>query len=270
MTTIFEPRLIGRNQEVIDANLETWRYAIQVFNELATDWNQTATKISKMWGTPINAKFDIPLFRQLLQEKYGNIEKFIKVYFINADPEYAKFSKRIKIEETLKQTEFPDISGLMATLQKVKEFAIKKITPVVFETYIHQIWNGNVFAICTEIIEEIEKEFTFYTENIRENLVFEIATQLANSLNLLNSLGASILPRDLPPVIEELITCSNTSKRNNELNHYFGEGNYLIQKIIPGHRIKSNISVYTLIKNLSEKEVLELYQQLTGTKNNLK
>ena len=270
MTTIFEPRLIGRNQEAIDANLETWQYAVQVFNELASDWNQTATNISQMWGTPINAKFDLPLFRQLLQEKHSNTEKFIKVYFINADPEYAKFSKRIKIEETLKQTEFPDISGLMATLQKVKEFAIKKIAPVVFETYINQIWAGNGFVMSAAIIEETEKEFTFYTENIRENLVFEIATQLANSLNLLNSLGASILPRDLPPVVEELIAWSTTGKRNNELNFYNGEGNYLIQKITPGHRIKSNISIYRLIENLSDKEVLELYQQLTGTKNNLK
>jgi len=247
--------------------VETWQYAVEVFNELAADWKQTAETISRMWQTPINANFDLPVFKQLLKERFGTLENFIKMFFIQSDPEYAKFSKRIKIEETLKHTEFPDLSGLMATLQKVKDFAIKKIAPAEFEKYITQIWDGNGFVLTAAIAEDTEKEFTFYTANSRENLVLEIATQLANSFNLLNSLGASIYPRDLPPVIGELLTSANTEKRKGDLNYYFGDGDHLIQQITTGYQIKNKVLVYHLMQNLTDKEVEVLYEQLTGTKN---
>lgn len=267
MKTEFEPRLIGRNQEAINARLETWQTAVQLFNELATDWNQTATTISMMWATPINANFDLPVFRLLLKEKFGTLEKFIKVYFINCDLEYAKFSKRIKIEETLKQTEFPDLTLLMATLQRVKTFAIDKIPPIDFEKYINQIWDGNGFIMSASIVEDCEKEFTYHTSGIRENLVFEIASQLAATLNLLNSLGCDVSPRDLPLVIEELITSNSTGKTKAELHYYQGEGKHHIMQITPGFRIKQNISIYRFLQNLTDKEVDELYNQLTDTKN---
>lgn len=264
----FEPRFIGKDQNAINQRLERWQTAVELFNELAIEWNQTATTISLMWATSLNANFDLPVFRLLLKEKFATLEKFVKVYFINCDAEYAKFSKRIKIEETLKQTEFPDISGLMDTLKRVKDFAVKEIPTADYEKYISKIWDGNGFVLSASIVEDCEKEFTYYTSGIMENLVLEIATQLAATFNFLNTIGADIYPRDFPLVIQELIINSNTDKTIGELHYFQGNEKYLIQKITPGFRIKQNISIYRYLQNLTDKEVDELYNQLTGKKNN--
>jgi len=266
--TTFQPRLIGRNQEAIDNRIDNWTYAIETFNELAVEWRNLVASTENIWDTTLKIKFDLNLLRLLLNEKYATIEKMIKETLINADPDYAKFAKRTKIEEILRTTKFPEIDSIIETLRRAKEFAISKIPPAEFDRFAINIWDGEKFDMINKIILETEAEFTYFTTNNRENLVLEISNQLAASLSLINKIGGNIRATELPNVLKDLFATQRTGKKYSELNFHPGsESKHEILSLIPSFRIRQgNQSIFHLLQNLSDKEVDELYSQLTNHK----
>lgn len=265
MTQTFQPRLIGRNQQAMDNRIETWSYAVTTFNELVTAWNNLVTSTENIWDTKLNAKFDLTLLRSLLQEKYSTLEKFIQVSLINADPDYAKFAKRSKIEEVIRTTKFADYNRLIDILRRAKEFAIAKIPPVQFDRFINDIWTGEKFEFPDIIKTETEKEFTFFTQNQRENLVLEIASRISEIFSLINNLGGNITTRDLPGVLSELLEMNSTNIKRETLEFYHGTGSFSLMNFTASSQIKEGQqSIFHLLNNLSNEEISSLIQKLVS------
>lgn len=250
----FEPRLLRRDTEAINKQVDDWKYAAKVLNELAADWHRI-----------FNEKFSIDLLNQIFSEKSTNIERFLQIHFINLDPEYAKFAEKMKIEVALQITKFPDFGNLPDFIKNIiKPNIIGKILD--FNKWIDSVCVEGVFEIPAQLIEAIELKNTFYTKNLRENLVVVIFERLAGSINILNDMGAAINLNDLPLTLKRGLTSTSTGIQHDTMEKHFSEGRFSIMHMVPSIQFSENSNpILSLINaNLTDEEVEKLYAELTA------
>jgi hypothetical protein len=257
----FKPQLIGKNQDAINEKMDHWEYATKILNDLAT-----------LWKSVFNENFSIQFLNEILRTKPGLIEKYLKTHYINLDPEYAKFTGKFKMDIALSITQFPDFMGLPDLIKNViKRHFDQHISEVEYDQWIHNFFVDGKFVIPEEIRAFLEKQNTFYTTNLRENLVLELVKKLGETLNILNDIGAGISSKDLPKPLVDCFDLRRTGKRHDTLELHYSQENYGIMHLIPSHNLKSNRnSIYSLVlNNLSDEEVAEMYEKLTPNHKNL-
>jgi len=248
----FTPHLIGRNQEAINEQLDNWEY---VAGQLK--------KLSEQWKVVFRQEFTLKVFKELLLEKNSLIERYLKIYFINLDKKFARFASKMKIEVALQITEYPEFGQLPDLILRVKEFARTKIPTANFDKWIEKVFEDDL-QVPEELKNDLEKEFTYYTSNIRENLALILIRKWCDLANLINDMGGKILPHDMPKVLRGYFSTGSAGKKYESLDFHHSEDRYFIQHLVPGIGIRlEDSAIYNLMRNLTDDQVAELYSKLS-------
>ena len=203
----FEPILIGRYQDRIESQTESWMRLIFAANHLAAAWNQYFAETLDLKELAII--LNVPDLKQYIQEKH-----------IRQDPKHVDFIKtmKVKIQKLIELVEIPSFDHLLSAVSNVKAAIypdpmteINKFKPVPagknpvsevgeleFNKWEAQVFNGLNFSFISELESEITEKHSVYTRNERENAAYLYMKRLAETLNVLNDCGLALTVQDYP------------------------------------------------------------------------
>lgn len=276
MTKAFQPILIGRYQDKIEAKNASWLQCIIALNHLAENWNSYFKENLDLKELAII--LNCPDLKFYIQEKH-----------VRSIPEHLNFIKslRVKVRELVKIVEIPSFSHLIEAVNKVKvaiypdpasafnKFKITQpvikpieaITDSVFELWKDKIFDGKKFDFTEELKNSIIEENSVYTKNQRENAAFIFYTKFSELLNVLNDIGHNLETRDFPIHFHRCLNMENTENFHSGLKVYYGEKRYPIRHFSPAIGMFQmpdwNIAQY--FENLTDDQVNELIKKISIT-----
>ena len=268
MTKAFEPILIGRYQDKIEAQTSSWMNCIFALNHLFAAWNQYFDE--KLDLKDLAVIFNVPDLKFYIQEKH-----------VRSNPKHADFlsTMNVKIEKLIDIVDFPSFDHLLEAAAKVKASiypdpraelnklksgnatpkTVSEVGEFSFYQWESKIFDGTNFVFTDELKDSIIEENSVYTSNIRENAAFVFYSKFSELLNVLNDMGHQLETRDFPIHFHRCLNMENTEKLHTELKVCFGEKKYPIRHFFPSISMFMpdwNLSSY--FENLTDDQVNDL------------
>jgi hypothetical protein len=220
-------------------------------------------KLSEQWEKVFRQEFTLKIFKELLIEKNSLIERYLKVYYINLDRDFARFAGKMKIEVALQMPEYPEFGQLPDLILRVKEFVRTKMPAATFDKWIEKVFDDDL-QVPEELKNALENEYTYHTSSIRENLALILIRKWCDLANLVNGMGGKILPHDMPPELRGYFSTESAGKKYESLDFHHSEDRFFIQHLIPGIGIRlQDSALYNLMRNLTDDQVAELHVKLS-------
>jgi hypothetical protein len=218
----FKKQLIGRDQVAINQKLDIWQDAISQLEKLAV-----------LWQEYFNEPFVPDLVKNILSTK--DVKFLIQVHYIENDLKLSELglAHRIKIEELVKITDFPDYENLLNEIISFKNLLERKKFCDEFSNCINEIYPAGKYIFPDSIKADIEAKFTYYTRDDIENEALQLIKNLCNSINAINGLGVNIKGNDLPPFLQGCIITGKGEKTFGELGSGAAESKYYVPKLFP-------------------------------------